>query len=123
FDPYADEGVRWSREQLFARIGGDAKRPLICFSGNNPVNGKEDPPQLRVLLDFIRSGRVKGKPQVVLRPAPADDGRRFDGVRRDYPELLYAAPAWTNQSEEWDQVLPEPADIPLLANIIGHSDL
>lgn len=123
FDPYADESVRWSRDEFFSRIDGDPNRPLICFSGNNSVNGKEDPHQLRVLLEFIRSGRVKANPQVVLRPAPTDSGRRFDALRRDYPELLYAPPAWTNQRDEWDQVLPEPHDIPLLANLILHSDL
>lgn len=123
FDPYADESVRWSRQEFFSRIGGDSGRPLICFSGNNVVNGVEDPHQLRVLMQFIRSGRIKGNPQVVLRPAPVDDGRRFDGVRRDYPELLYARPAWTNQSVEWDQVLPLADDIQFLANLIRHSDL
>ena len=59
FDPYADTTMRWTREEFFARLGGDPSRKLICFSGNNSYNGIEDPAQLRTLMEFIRSGRLR----------------------------------------------------------------
>ena len=101
FDPYADERLRWSREEFFRRIKADPSRQLICFSGNNVDNGPEDQAQVRILMDFIRSGRITGNPQVLLRPAPVDDGTRFDAVRRDFPELIYAHPGWSGTQMDW----------------------
>jgi hypothetical protein len=123
FDPYADEALRWSRDEFFARIHADPARPLICFSGNNIDNGPEDPEQVRMLMEFIRSGRVKGNPQVVLRPAPVDNGTRFNAVRRDFPELIYAHPGWSAAEAGWDHVLPPADDIQFLANLVRYADM
>jgi hypothetical protein len=74
-------------------------------------------------MNFIRTGRVKGNPQVLLRPAPVDDGKRFDAVRRDFPELIYAHPRWSADRPGWDHVLPTADDVQFLANLIRHSDM
>jgi hypothetical protein len=76
-----------------------------------------------MLMEFIRSGRHKGNPQVVLRPAPVDNGTRFDAVRRDFPELIYAHPGWSAAEAGWDHVLPPAADIQFLANLVRYSDI
>ncbi|MEO8074727.1 MAG: hypothetical protein ABI818_00260 [Acidobacteriota bacterium] len=123
FDSYADESLHWPREAFFSRIKADPSRKLICFSGNNVDNGPEDQDQVRILMEFIRSGRIAGNPQVVLRPAPVDDGSRFDGVRRDFPELIYAHPGWSGTQKGWDHVLPPAEDITFLTNLTRHSDL
>jgi hypothetical protein len=124
FDPYGDEALRWTRAEFFSRVGADPSRSLICFSGNNSVNGPEDPHHVRQLMTFIRSGRIAGRPTVVLRPSPADDGARFDDVRRDYPELIYAKPEWVDtEPGSWDRVLPMEDDVRFLANLVYHSDL
>lgn len=123
FDPYADAALHWSKEEFFARINADVSRPLICFSGNHVDSSPEDQEQVRILMGFIRSGRIAGRPQVVLRPAPVDDGRRFDGVRRDFPELIYVHPGWSSELPGWDHVLPPADDVQFLANLVRHSDL
>jgi hypothetical protein len=124
FDPYADESLAWTRAEFFARLGADPARPLICFSGNNAVNGPEDPAHLRCLLSAIRDGRIHRRPTVVLRPTPVDDGRRFDEVRREFPELLYAKPAWVDtEPGSWDRVLPLADDVSFLANLVRHADM
>ena len=124
FDPYGDQALRWTRAGFFSRIGADPSRPLICFSGNNSVNGPEDPHHVRQLMAFIRSGRIGGRPTVILRPSPADTGARFEDVRREYPELIYAKPAWVDtEPGSWDRVLPMAEDVPFLANLVYHSDL
>jgi hypothetical protein len=53
-----------------------------------------------------------------------DDGTRFEAVRRQYPELLYARAEWvaTGRSN-WDQILPLPADAQFLTNLTKHADL
>jgi hypothetical protein len=124
FDPYADERLRWPRQTFFARIGADPSRPLICFSGNNHVNGPEDPAHVRQLMRFIRSGRIHGNPTVMLRPTPVDDGTRFESVRREFPELIFAPPSWVHtEPGEWDRVLPMADDVQFLTNLVHHADL
>jgi hypothetical protein len=124
FDPYADESLIWSREEFFKRVGGDPSRPIICYSGGDTGTCPEDPAHVRVLMELIRSGRIQGNPQVLLRPCPVDEGSRYNAVRRDYPELIYAPPAWVHDgASEWSQVTPLPEDVRLLANLTWHCDL
>jgi len=124
FDPYAHESLRCSRGDFFRTVGADPARPLICYSGGDATTCPEDPAHLSILLDLVRAGRIRGNPQVLLRSAPVDSGRRYDEVRRRYPELLYAAPAWVHSADgEWSSVLPLAEDIRFLANLMRHADL
>jgi len=124
FDPYADESRRWTRAELCARLGLDPGRPICCYSGGDPGNSPEDPDHVRVLLGLVRSGDVPRELQVVLRPAPVDDGARYDGVRRDFPELCWAPPVWHHaRGADWSQALPTRADVDLLANLTRHCDV
>lgn len=124
FEPYADRSLLWPREEFFRRIGADPGRRLICYSGNDTMNCPMDQDLVRVLMTFIRSGRIVGNPQVLLRPAPVDDGRRYDEVRRDYPEMIYRPAAWLHtRPGSWDHVLPSAEDVQFLANVTHHSDL
>lgn len=124
FDPYADKSLLWPREQFFSRIGADPSRRLICFSGGDATGCPEDPEHVRVLMDLIRDGSIRGNPQVLLRPAPVDDGSRFGGVRKNYPELIYARPAWIHaEPNNWARVIPLPEDVQFLANLTHHADL
>jgi hypothetical protein len=124
FDPYADTTVTWSREEFMRRIGADAGRPLICYSGGDPTLYTAEFEYVRLLMNLVRRRLVNGSPQVILRPSPADDGRQYDAVRREFPELLYAPPAWAHtRPGEWSRILPLPADVPMLANLTRHADV
>ncbi len=123
FDPYAREDLLWSREEFFRRIHADHGRPLICYSGGDAGTCPEDPAHVQILLDLIRSGAIRGRPQVALRPMPVDDTRRFGPLRREYPELLLLKPAWVHRGATWEDVMPLPQDVRLLANLVHHSAL
>jgi hypothetical protein len=124
FDPYADASLIWSRQEFFARIGADPARPLICYSGGDTGTCPEDQAHVRILLDEIRSGRIRNKPQVLLRPMPVDDGARYRSLREEFPELIYAVPEWVHPTDgNWSQVLPLPSDVQFLTNLCAHSDL
>ncbi len=124
FDLYADRSLLWSREEFLARIGADASRPLLCYSGGDQMTAPEDPLHIRALMELIRVGRVNNNPQVLLRPAPVDDGSRYDTVRRDFPELIYARPDWAHTIPgEWSRVIPSPEDAQFLANLTHHADV
>ncbi len=124
FDPYVDDRLLWPREEFFRRVGADPSRPLFCYSGGDTDTCPEDPEHVRVLMNLIRAGHIQKRPQVLLRPAPVDDGSRYDGVRRDYPELIYARPAWVHtEPGNWARVIPLSEDVQFLANLTHHADL
>ena len=124
FAPYADAHLQVSRTEFFSRFGADPERPLICYSGGDAVTCPEDPEHVRVLMDLVRSGRIQGRPQVIVRPTPVDDARRYAKVVADFPEMIFAVPAWIRTSaEDWTRVIPLPADVEFLANLTRHADL
>jgi hypothetical protein len=124
FAPYADVSLRLSRQEFFGRFGADPERPLICYSGGDAGTCPEDPEHVRVLLDLVRSGSITGRPQILVRPAPVDDAKRYAKVVADFPEMIFAVPAWTRTSaQEWAGTIPLPADVEFLANLTQHADL
>ncbi len=124
FDPYARPDLLWSREEFFARIHADPDRPLICYSGGDVRTCPDDQAHVRILLDLVRRGAIHGKPQVALRPTPVDEGTRYASVRHDYPELIVLEPAWVhNRNGDWGGVMPLPADVRMLVNLVHHASL
>jgi hypothetical protein len=124
FDPYADEHLLWSREDFFSRISADPTLPLICYTGGDSGTAPEDPKHVAILMELIRNGAVKGNPQVLLRPAPVDNGDRYNSIRREYSELIYCPPAWVQTDPNvWLASLPLAEDVQFLANLTYHSNL
>jgi hypothetical protein len=124
FDPYGDPDLLWPREEFFRRVGADPGRPLICYSGGDTGNCPDDHHHVRILMQAIRNGSVRGNPQVLLRPAPVDEGSRYEPVRREFPELIVERPAWIHTvPDQWSRVIPLASDVQMLANITQHCDL
>jgi hypothetical protein len=124
FDPHADASLLLSREEFFRQIGADPARPLLCYSSGDPSVNPEDQDHVELLLNLIRQGRIARNPQVVLRPTPTVDGRRFEALRQRHPELIYSKPDWVSaQLSQWAQAVPLPSDVALLANLAHHSDM
>ncbi|MGZ4786687.1 MAG: hypothetical protein ACXV5S_13540, partial [Acidimicrobiales bacterium] len=95
-----------------------------CFTAGDAGTCPDDPYHLSVLLELVRSGLVHGDPQVVLRTAPVDPGDRFDGVRRDYPELVDAAPNWSHgDGGLWHTAYPTREDVVALSALTAGADV
>jgi hypothetical protein len=124
FDPYSDPKLLLPREEFFRRIGADPNRQLICYSGGDEENSKADQYHAYALMKLVREGRIEGNPQVILRPAPIDKGARYEKVRRDFPEMIYAQPDWLfGKTGEVNFLMPKPSDVQFLANLTRHADL
>jgi hypothetical protein len=124
FDPYVDSSIVWPREEFFRRVGADPNRKLICFSGGDAGTCPEDPDHVAGLMRLIRSGQIAGNPQLLVRPMPVDDGRRYQKVLDEFPEILFLRPAWIHAAANvWSQVFPSAEDVQFLANLVRHCDL
>lgn len=124
FEPYGDPGLLVDRAEFASRLGIDGSAPIICYSGGDSGACPEDPDHVRILLELVRSSAIRSDARVVLRPSPADDGRRFDDVRRAFPELVFAPPAWFRPTGGgWESAVPDPEDLTFLANLTHHSDV
>jgi len=124
FDPYVDRSLLWSREEFCRRVGADPSRKLICYSGGDSGTCPEDPKHVELLMSQVRSGLIRGNPEVLLRPVPVDDGRRYDGVCSRYPELKRLQPQWVHaEPGNWAKVVPLADDVQFLANLTHHSDM
>jgi hypothetical protein len=121
FDPYADESLLWTRREFFDRIGGDPARPLVCYSGGDASIYPGEQEYVRLLVDLVRRGAIAGRPQVLVRPAPVDDGSRYAGVRWGHPELLFEQPAWLRPSGDWSAAVPTADDVQFLVNLTRHA--
>lgn len=124
FDPYARKSLHWTREEFFHRIGADPKRPLLCYSGGDAGTCPEDALHVDLVMRLIADGKIKGNPQLLVRPAPVDPGTRYAQVRRRWPQLIYAQPKWIEtEAHAWSGVLPLPEDVEMLVNVTAHSDV
>lgn len=124
FDIYADRDALWSRADFFKQVGGDPNRPLICYSGGDSGTCPEDQDHVRILLDLVRQGHIQGNPQILVRPSPVDNFRRYDLVRSDYPELIYLQPKWEwPADQDWSRCVPSPEDVKMIANLTYHCDM
>ena len=124
FDSYGNPDLLVGREKFFRRVNADPERPLICYSGGDEGTCPEDQGHLRLLLQLVREKEIRGNPQVLLRPCPVDPGFRYNQVLSDFPELLYAAPAWCHpRAGEWSACVPLPDDVDFLANLTVYADL
>lgn len=124
FDFYGDPSIRMTREEFFKMVGADPARKLICYSGGDDGTSPEDHLHVRVLMEHVRAGRIRGNPQVLVRPSPVDPGERYASVRRDFPEMIYCQPKWlAPQKDMWSQYIPLPEDARFLANLVRHADL
>jgi len=124
FDPYVDQSLLWSREEFCRRAGADPSRKLICYSGGDAGTCPEDPQHVELLMSQVRSGLIRGNPEVLLRPVPVDDGRRYDGVCSRYPELKRLQPQWVHTDPpNWAKVVPLADDVQFLATLTHHADM
>ena len=122
FELYADQDFGWSRDQLFAELGLDPARKLICYSGGDTRTCPDDPEHLDLLCRLIEDGQIDGDPQVVLRPAPVDTSGRYDSVLQRR-RITLARPAWTRMSDGWGGMAPTKEDLQILSALTQHADV
>jgi hypothetical protein len=123
FEPYVNERMNDSREDFCRDVGADPDRPIICYAGEDESTDPENPEHLQVVCDLVAEGKINGNPQILVRPAPSDDGSRWEAVRDRNSNIIWSMPRWIRRpGDSWDRALPTVDDMRLLANIVRHSE-
>lgn len=123
FEPYFDPTLRRDRATFLGELGLDPDRPVVCYSGCDTTSAPHDPIYLADLAAACRRLPAERRPQILLRPSPADPTDRFDAILEAFPEIAVSKPRWSRpEHDQWASIVPEVADIALLANVVHHAD-
>lgn len=85
-------------ERFCQAVGLDSSRPYVCYTAASPTAVKNEEQVVEALLEAIAEGKIPGRPQVLLRVNPMEDGNRFAALAASHEDLVIQRPKW-----EWDQ--------------------
>jgi len=124
FEFYLDPDLLESKTDFFNRYGLDINRPLVCYSGDDKLTSPFDADYLRDMAQSFSKIKKEKRPQIILRPSPIDDGKRFQWVLKKFPEIKYAPADWFHDSgqDNWTVKFPKKNDIKALVNLACHAD-
>jgi len=127
FEPYVMDEYKTSKEKFYKNFNLDSSKKTICFSCGDLSTGKNDQLAISVISDAILQNKIKHSVNLLVRTSPADDGSRFNELRKKYPFIVWNKPKWKqtreNHAEPWSQRIPLREDIKDLRSILEYSDL
>ena len=102
-------------------------KKIICFSCADSSIGQNDALVIKIIALAIRNNLIECDSQLLVRTSPADDGKRFESLKSEFPEIAWNFPAWEltreNHSENWSQRIPTVEDFIDLKSILQFVDL
>lgn len=120
FDPYFAPDANWSRAQFARALNLDPERPIITLAMLGAFLHQYDESYLvEILLDAIRTGAIRGKPQLVLRLHPASKLEYFSKYM-NLPDVRVSYAAGYIPTLGWSM---SRDDVIFMANLLRHSDV
>ncbi|WP_456378764.1 hypothetical protein, partial [Lutibacter sp.] len=127
FEPYIMEEYKTTSEDFFKDFHLDKHKKTICFSCGDLSTGRNDELSISIIAEAILSKEIKSPVNFLIRTSPADDGSRFNTIKRKYSFIVWNTPKWTqtrkNHVESWSQRVPLKEDIKDLRAILEYSNL
>jgi CDP-glycerol glycerophosphotransferase (TagB/SpsB family) len=116
---YTDGARLADRRSFCASLGLDPAKKLVTYAGEDPVIAPDAPMYVDQIHRLISQGRLSQPAQLLVRPHPQDDPRRFDAVR-SLPGVAFDLPGqpsdryWMDMSRD---------DLRRLYETMKHSDV
>jgi hypothetical protein len=111
-----------SREEFCATAHLDPGRPIICYTAAAPAAVVNEEGIVDFLAAAIERGELPGRPQLLVRLNPMENGERFAGVVQRHAGLVIQKPAWEwDQADDWCCALPR--DVNLWVATVEHAAL
>ncbi len=115
---FSDRQQLADRATFFGRFGLDPSKKLITYAGEDPIIAPDAPIYAEQIERAIRERRLSQPAQLLVRPHPQDDPRRWDRVRQ-LPGVCFDLPG--RQTEHWMDMSRE--DLRRLYETMWHSDV
>jgi hypothetical protein len=115
---YTERNRLADRRTFFSRFGLDPEKKLVTYAGEDPIIAPDAPLYVDEIDRAIREGRL-GRSQLLVRPHPQDDPRRWERVR-NLPGVFFDLPGkpsdhyWMDMSRD---------DLRRLYETMWHSDV
>ena len=82
---------------------------------------------IKTIALAIRNNLIEFDSQLLVRTSPAEDGKRFEALKNEFPEIVWNIPKWEltreNHSENWSQRIPTIEDFIDLKSVLQFVDL
>ena len=126
FEPYVMEEYFMSKPEFINKFELHPDKRVICYSCADASIGGNDPIHIRSIMEFIKKNSDLNL-QLLVRTSPAEDGKRFDPIKKEFPEIKWNVPKWiqarAEHAESWSQRLPSVEDVIDLKSVLMYSDL
>ncbi len=116
FDFHFRPEFYWTREKFCKRVGADPARPMVLYTTGMANHMPGEPAIVERIALMLRELTGLGAPQLLVRVYPKDQTRRFEDIKRRYPEVLVPTIPW-----ESNWLTPLIEDSYLLTNMLRHS--
>jgi hypothetical protein len=127
FDHHLDPLLRLSRNELFARIGLDPRRPLILYTMTTPSLLPHEVAIVQHLADAAHAGRFVRGAQLLVRGHPRMFGSKLKLLQREYREARYyprpTEAEYGGAEHEAHLVRHVIQDEPVHLSLLAHQDV
>lgn len=123
FEPYVLEKYKVEKKEFFEKFGLNLREKVICYSCADADIGRNDEHHIRAIINYIENKEI----QLLVRTSPAEDGKRFIELKREFPHIKWNFPKWIqtrqNHTEAWSQRLPSIEDVIDLKSILSFTEV
>jgi hypothetical protein len=127
FEPYTMDIYPIDKNNFFEKFKLNSSKKVICFSCADSSIGQNDALVIKTIAQAIRDNLIAFDSQLLVRTSPAEDGKRFESIKNEFPEIVWNIPKWEltreNHSEKWSQRIPTSEDLIDLKSILKFVDL
>ncbi|NIJ45435.1 CDP-glycerol glycerophosphotransferase (TagB/SpsB family) [Wenyingzhuangia heitensis] len=124
FEPYVLDRYTITKQEFLEKFKLDSNKKIICYSCADAGIGKNDEIHIRAVLSYLKN---RSDIQLLIRTSPAEDGKRFESLKNEFPEIVWNFPKWflsrEDHAEAWSQRLPSVEDVKDLKAILLYTDL
>jgi hypothetical protein len=124
FEPYVLEKYQVDKTTFIKKFDLDSNKRIICYSCADSSIGGNDDIHIRAIWNYILKHQDL---QLIVRTSPAEDGSRFQTLKKDIPQIKWNIPKWKQtrriHAESWSQRLPTVEDVIDLKSMLSFSDV
>lgn len=124
FEPYVLDRYTISKQEFLEKFKLDTTKKIISYSCADAGIGKNDEIHIRAILSFIKK---RSDLQLLIRTSPAEDGKRFENLKNEFPAIIWNFPKWflsrEGHVESWSQRLPSVEDVIDLKATLMYADV